>query len=203
MTKVYFVRHAQTDYSNPIDRDRVLTKKGMQDRYKARDYLISQGVDKEILHIYSSSYRRAIDTIQPFADYVGLSIQPLEEFREWSVIAPEKEYYAACKKAWKDYTYRLDGCETLEEVQQRNVQKLLELIQMHQDETIVIGSHGTALSTILHYFNSNYNYEDLMRIMEIKPWIVRFEFEKEKFLAYDEVFPIPTNENNFYPIHAN
>ena len=188
MTTVYFVRHAQTDYSNPIDKDRILTVEGMKDRYKARDFLISEGLKTEHVHIYSSSFRRAIDTVQPFAEAVGKPVQVFEEFREWSIIAPEEDYYAACKHAWEDYTYRLEGCETLEEVQKRNIQKLLELVELHRDETIVIGSHGTALSTIIHYFNPDFGFEDLLRIMDIKPWIVRFDFQDTEFIDYKEVF---------------
>ena len=54
MTTVYFVRHAQTDYSNPIDAERRLTEEGLETRYKARDYLLSQNIPKEKVHIYSS-----------------------------------------------------------------------------------------------------------------------------------------------------
>ena len=51
MTTVYFVRHAQTDYSNPIDKDRPLTAEGMQDRYLARDYMVKQGLIGQLTHI--------------------------------------------------------------------------------------------------------------------------------------------------------
>lgn len=190
MTTVYFVRHAQTDYSNPIDAERRLTEEGLETRYKARDYLLSQKIPKEKVHIYSSSFRRAIDTVRPYADAMELPIVACEEFREWSVIAPDNEYYHACKLAWEDFDYRYPQCETLREVQKRNVDKLMELLLHHEGETIIIGSHGTALSTIIHYFNPAYDYEDLLRIMDIKPWIVRFDFEGTEFKDYEEVFPI-------------
>lgn len=188
MTKVYFVRHAQTDYRNPIDKERLLTKQGMQDRYKARDYLLSTGIIKETLHLYSSTFQRAIDTVQPIADVFGLPIQLCEEFREWSILASEEAYFDACRHVWKDFTFRLIGCETLEEVQQRNVNKLLELVKLHQEETVVIGSHGTALSTVIHYFDPDFQYEDFMRIIDCKPWIVYFEFNCDTFVTYKEVF---------------
>lgn len=189
MTTVYFVRHAQTDYRNPIDKDRVLTKEGLERRFEARDYLISHHVDRQPLHIYSSDFRRAIDTIRPFAEYVGMDIITCAEFQEWSVIAPSEDYYALCERAWEDFDYRFQDCETMREVQQRNVKKLLELVQKHKDETLVIGSHGTALSTIIHYFYPQYGYEDVLRIMELKPWIVKFEFDGTRFSSYKEVFP--------------
>lgn len=189
MTTVYFVRHAQTDYSNPIDKDRVLTEEGLECRFKARDYLISQHADRQPLHIYSSDFRRAIDTIRPFADYVGMDIIPSEAFREWSVVAPEEDYYILCERAWADFDYRWKDCETMREVQRRNVNKLLELVKKHKNETVVIGSHGTALSTVINYFHPQYGYKDLLRIMELKPWIVRFEFNDMMFSSYKEVFP--------------
>lgn len=189
MTIVYFVRHAQTDYTNPNDKERVLTEEGLESRFRARDFLISRQVDRQKLHIYSSDFRRAMDTVRPFADYMGMDIIPCEAFREWSVIVPDEEYYALCERAWSDFDYRVQNCETMREVQQRNVDKLLELVRIHRDETLVIGSHGMALSTIIHYFNIQYNYSDVLRIMELKPWIVKFEFDGMSFSSYQEVFP--------------
>ncbi len=189
MTTVYFVRHAQTDYRNPIDKDRVLTDEGMRCRLKARDYLIAKQTDRNRTHIYSSDFRRSIDTIRPFADYMGIDVIPCQAFREWSVIAPEKEYYALCQRAWLDFDYRFQECETMREVQQRNVKQLLELVRKHQGDTLVIGSHGVALSTVIHFFNPWYDYQDVLRIMDLKPWIVKFEFEGSRFMSYQEVFP--------------
>ena len=188
MTTIYFVRHAQTDYSNPVDRERVLTPEGLRDRGKVRDFLLAQELDLEHLHIYSSSFRRAVDTVLPFAEAVGLPVQVCEEFREWTLIAPEEEYFTASEKAWQDFRYRVGQCETLEEVQQRNLGKIQELLKQHPQETIVIGSHGTALSTVIHYFDPFFGYQEFLRILDIKPWIVRFDFQKTEFCAYKEVF---------------
>ena len=149
MTTVYFVRHAQTDYSNPIDKDRPLTAEGMQDRYLARDYMVKQGVIGQLTHVYASNFRRAADTVRPIAEAAGLPVEEKEEFREWTLLAKGEEYYSISQRAWEDFTYRYETCETLQEVQTRNLRKLRELVAEHPDETIVIGTHGTALPTFI------------------------------------------------------
>ena len=176
MTTVYFVRHAQTDYSNPIDKDRPLTAEGMQDRYLARDYMVKQGLIGQLTHVYASNFRRAADTVRPIAEAAGLPVEEKEEFREWTLLAKGEEYYSISQRAWEDFTYRYETCETLQEVQTRNLRKLRELVAEHPDETIVIGTHGTALSTIIHYYKP------------FKPWIVRFQYNGEQLINMKECF---------------
>ncbi len=62
MTTIYFVRHAKPDYQNHNDRLRELTEKGLEDSRSVTAFLS----DKKIDLIFSSPYRRAIDTIKNF-----------------------------------------------------------------------------------------------------------------------------------------
>lgn len=188
MTNIYFVRHAQTDYSNPVDKDRPLTAEGMQERYLAKTYMEEQGLLETIKHVYSSDFKRAVDTVLPIAEQLGITVEALPHFREWTLIADEEEYYAVCERAWKDFDYRYKTCETLREVQQRNLHKLAELVREHEGESLVIGTHGTALSTMLHYYRPEYGYRELLQIMEYKPWIVRFQYEGEQLVKIEECF---------------
>ena len=198
MTTVYFVRHAQTDYSNPIDKDRPLTAEGMQDRYLARDYMVKQGLIGQLTHIYASNFRRAADTVWPIAEAAGLPVEEKEEFREWTLLAKGEEYYSISRRAWEDFTYRYETCETLQEVQARNLQKLRELVAEHPGETIVIGTHGTALSTIIHYYKPDYGYEEFLKIMEFKPWIVRFQYDGEQLISIEECFRNDLNMSSIF-----
>lgn len=78
MTKIYFIRHAEPNYDNHDDMMRELSHKGQLDSQKIIPYLL----DKSVKAIYSSPYRRAYDTIKPFADTVSLPIILIEDFRE-------------------------------------------------------------------------------------------------------------------------
>lgn len=44
-------------------------------------------------------------------------------------------------------------------------------------DTVAVGSHGTALSTILHHFRPEFGYDGFQRIRPLMPWIVRLDFE--------------------------
>ena len=87
---------------------------------------------------------------------------------------------------WADFHYKLTDGETLDEVQKRNVAALQDAIQLFSEKTIVIGSHGTALSTIINYFVPQFGIEDFMRIKSIMPWIVRFSFSGNECVGIEE-----------------
>ena len=186
MSNIYFVRHAEPNYNNHDDMTRELSPKGMKDRELVTEFL----TDKQVDIVLSSPYKRAVDTVAHFAALRDLPITTINDFRERKVDSVWiDDFDAFTHNQWADFNYKLTDGETLSEVQKRNISALQEVIEHHRGKTVVIGSHGTALSTIIHYYNETYNYEDLLRIMEIKPWIVRFDFEGEEFVGYEEVFP--------------
>lgn len=51
----------------------------------------------------------------------------------------------------------------------------MRVLGKYQDKTVVIGSHGTALCTIIHYFDNSFGYEDFAE-KSLMPWIVKFIF---------------------------
>ena len=44
----------------------------------------------------------------------------------------------------------LPGGESLRSVQERNIAALTDILTAERDKTVVVGTHGTALSTILN-----------------------------------------------------
>lgn len=71
MTKVFFVRHAEPNYSNHNDALRELSSKGMEDRKLVTKFL----ADKHIDVVLSSPFKRAVDTVKDFADSYGLKLK--------------------------------------------------------------------------------------------------------------------------------
>lgn len=174
MTTVYFIRHAEPNYDNHDDESRELTKKGLKDRELVTRYL----EDKEIDAVLSSPYKRAMDTVKDFADKHHFTIEPVYDFRERRVDSEWIEDFTAyCKQQWEDFSYRrLDG-ETLGEVQSRNIGALREAISKYRDKNIVVGSHGTALSTIINYFDASFGYAEFEKIKYRMPWAVKVTFD--------------------------
>ena len=149
MTTVYFIRHAQSDYSIGDESSRPLSEKGMNDRLLVTAYLR----DKDIGAIYSSPYKRAYDTIEDFANSIGMEIAIVDALRERKTdgLASDADYWNYTERQWADFSFPLPGGECLAEVQARNITALHEVLARDKDKNIVIGTHGTALSTIINY----------------------------------------------------
>jgi len=72
-------------------------------------------------------------------------------------------------------------------VQERNITALKEILNENKGKNVVIGTHGTALSTILNYYNKTFGYEEFNRIKSIMPWIIVMEFKGEEFIEFKEI----------------
>jgi len=175
ITNIYFVRHAEPDYYVHDDSIRPLTNKGKNDALKVATYLN----DKNIEVVLSSPYKRAIDTIKPFIDSNKMSIELIEDFRERKVDSCWiEDFQGFAQKQWEDFNYKLSDGECLYEVQERNIKALEDVLKRFYGKNIVIGTHGTALSTIIQYYDSSYGYKDFNEIRFLMPWIVKFTFDE-------------------------
>lgn len=172
MTTIYFIRHAEPNYANHDDLARELSAKGLEDRKLVTEYL----QDKHIDIVLSSPYKRAIDTVKHFADNNHYTIKIIDDFRERKAGTWIEDFDAFCRQQRDDFSFKLPGGEALCEVQERNIRALKQVLKEYRDKTIVIGSHGTALGTIIQYFDHAFGYEDFARIKSLMPWIVRFTF---------------------------
>ena len=174
MTTVYFIRHAEPNYQNHNDLQRELTEKGLRDRELVTKYLSDKAIDA----VLSSPYVRAVDTVKDVADRQGLPIETDMRFRERKVDSVWiEDFDAFCRRQWSDFSYKLTDGETLGEVQERNIAALRDVLDRYSGRNIVIGSHGTALSTVIHTFDPSFGYEDFERIRPIMPFIVKFVFD--------------------------
>lgn len=183
MTKVYFVRHCEPNYNNHDDELRELSEKGLKDRKLATKFL--EG--KEIDYVLSSPYKRAIDTVKDFADKFNLEIKTVFDLRERKVDnCWIEDFDGFCKNQWNDFNYKLIDGETLKEVQNRNINALNKILKEYENKNIVIGSHGTALSMIINYYDKSFNYENFKKIKSLMPWIVSFTFHEDKCLSIEQ-----------------
>ena len=183
MTNIYFVRHAEPNYNNHDDLTRELSPKGMMDRELVTEFLN----DKQVDIVLSSPYKRAVDTVARFASLRNLPITTIHDFRERKVDSIWiDDFDAFTRNQWADFNYKLTDGETLAEVQKRNIAALQEVIEKYRGKTVVVGSHGTALSTIINHFIPQFSIEEFMRIKSIMPWIVHFAFSDSECVKIEE-----------------
>ncbi len=177
MTKIYFVRHAEPNYKNHNDMSRELSSKGLKDRELVTYFLM----DKQIDVVLSSPYKRAVDTVRDFAEKKGKDVIVVEDFKERRVDSDWiEDFDSFCKKQWEDFGYKLSDGECLKEVQKRNILALNKVLTDYRGKNIVVGSHGTALSTIINYYDKTFGYSDFDKIRYLMPWIVEFIFEDKE-----------------------
>lgn len=173
MTRIYFVRHAEPNYSNHDNALRELSAKGMADRALVTDYLR----DKGIAAVLSSPYKRAVDTVAPLADALGLPVETVDGFRERQISgAWIQDFDAYSRRQWADFSYKRSGGESLGEVERRNIAALDGVLARFPEQAVAVGSHGTALATILHHFRPRFGYNGFQRLRSLMPWIVRLDF---------------------------
>lgn len=175
MTKVFFVRHAQPEHMWDDDRTRPLTDDGLNDTAKVLEFFRPTRIDC----FYSSPYKRSIQTIASTAVYFDKEILIDERLRE-----REKGFDGNSRgmfqKRWSDKDFHEDGGESINMVQKRNVAALIDILEKNKGKTVVIGTHGTALSSIFNYFDDTFNCESFLRIIDWMPYIVELDFELGK-----------------------
>ena len=178
MTKIYFVRHAQPEHAWEDDRTRPLTEEGKSDSAIVLDFLN----DKKIDVFYSSPYMRSVDTIADAATLFGKEIITDERLREREKGA-DGNNHGMFQKRWADHDYHEEGGESIAMVQKRNMEALNGILSDNQDKEIVVGTHGTALSTILNFYDSNFGCDDFLRIIDWMPYIIELDFEGGKLVG--------------------
>ena len=177
MTKVYFIRHAEPDYNDLDAVNRALTEKGRGDTYHVANFL----KDKEISAVISSPYQRSFDTVATFARQMGMEVETVYDLRERKICDTYIDDFPGFAEAqWADFNYKLETGESLGEVQERNINALKDILNRYEGKNIAIGTHGTALSTIVNYYDSSFGYEDFMKIRRVLPWIVVMTFENSE-----------------------
>ena len=183
-TNIYFVRHAEPDFSIKDDMMRPLTDKGMADTKRVTKAL----KNRNIKAIYSSPYKRAYDTVKDLAETISLEINIVEDFRERKVgNVWVDDFTAYSRKQWADFDYKLEHGESLREVQKRNITALYDILKNNLGRNVVVGSYGTALSTIINYFNPDFGYDDFWSIVDKMPYILCFKFKNMEFIGMEEV----------------
>ena len=179
LTTVIFVRHAQAVYGID-DRNRPLSDAGLEDRKIVAEILAGRQIDAFL----GSPYQRSLDTIRPAADLRNMDIRTDERFRERKCGDFSADSLA---KRWADFSWAEENGECLRSVQDRNMEALREVLRDYAGQTVVIGTHGTALSTVLHHYNQSFGLKDFLRIVSWMPYIIELTFDGETLLGLKEL----------------
>lgn len=183
MTTIYFVRHAESDINIRDGESRPLTEKGLKDAKN----IIPLFREIEIDRVYSSPYKRAVDTVSPLANIRKLEIEVIDDFKERrSDTVKSVELSELIKRQWDDFTYTLSDGECYSDVQSRNIKALARVLSENEGGTVVIGTHGISLCTMIHFYHP-ISLKNLGRILLTMPYIARMRFDGGRFVDFEEL----------------
>lgn len=158
MTRVIFVRHGQTVWNVELKyqghADIALTDLGLSQAQKVAARLAGE----KIAAVYASDLSRAYQTAERIAEHHQLNVVAVPEFREINFGEWEGLNYTKIHDKWpeimglmftKPDEIKIPGGETFRELKERAQTGLARLIASHDQETIVVVSHGGTIRTIL------------------------------------------------------
>jgi broad specificity phosphatase PhoE len=158
MTTLYLVRHGQTAWNREeVFRGRAdipLNDTGRKEALLTGRYLERVKVDS----IYSSPLSRAVETAEAIARYQGKEVQISQglidiDFGRWQGVSHEKvkERYGDLYRQWNGtpHLVRFPRGESLEDVRERALRVIDEIVRDHADETLLMVSHRVVNKTML------------------------------------------------------
>ena len=156
-TIVYLLRHAQSLPDQEIaEPDWPLSKSGARQAVALIEPLKKLEIDR----VFTSPFRRSIATISPYCSSNDLTFEINEELRERKLKEQSmiENWQDLIEKAWNDFDYALPNCETGHSCQSRMSNCISGLVTAHPGKTLLMSSHGNAISLYLTKLDSNFGY---------------------------------------------
>lgn len=162
-TTVYLTRHGQTEWNVQHrmqgHQDSPLTPLGVQQA----EWLGRGLQDVRLDAVYASSSPRTLRTAEIMLGERNLPVTACDEFKElcmgsWegcesaSIEQRDPEQY---RYFWEDPgKFSIEGSETFAEVQERALNKLQEIVDRHEGQTLLIVTHTVVIKVLMAHFEA-------------------------------------------------
>lgn len=153
MTSFILIRHAESPWSE--DENRPLSTAGA----RAAQSLPQRLGGYSISAIYSSPYRRSLQTVMPLAEHLGLSISEAFDLRERTLGSfQHASFEEAVAATWSNFERAYPRGESSRSAQQRALAVARGLARRHPSETVALATHGNLLALLLNAFDPNVRF---------------------------------------------
>lgn len=162
-TEIYVLRHATPAKSDLPNRERPLSEVGQAQAVALVPYLS----ELDLTAVYTSPFKRAIQSVTPFCQAVGLTPAEREDLGESG------------------------DDEQLPEVRSRLIGALSDIAEKNMGEHVLVCTHGGCLWGAISHFDANFGYEDYRKIGT--PDMRKFVFGPDtQMMDGDFIFKLPT-----------
>ncbi|WOV85814.1 histidine phosphatase family protein [Sporosarcina jeotgali] len=153
MNKCYLMRHCEAEGQAG---DAPLTEKGMKQAELIADFFSAIHVDR----IISSPFKRAVQSIVPFTEKAGITLETDERLTE-RVLSTENllDWLEKLEASFEDMGLRYAGGESSLEAMKRIIE-VLEEIDQSDAKTSVVVTHGNLLTLALKYYDREFGFGD-------------------------------------------
>ncbi len=187
MTEIYFIRHAESNHTVKDEYNRPLTAKGIADAKKLPELF------KQInpSAIFCSPYIRTFQTICPIAVDKQMDVVVKHNLRErestsaW--IHNDLDLTEFVHRMWADKSKGVDGGESIAELRERNIREIGSILKAYEGSILVIGTHGSALASIISHYKPEFSGDDFMEFIKVMPYIMKMTFSGNSFVKMEEV----------------
>ena len=154
-TRIYLIRHAHSE-PNADEAGRPLSARGEADLAQVKRIMAGEFIDR----VYSSPYRRAVQTVEGVAAIFGHEVIRCEGFRERQLAAGSLPYGPEqVKQAWQDEDFCLAGGESNRVAAARGSAALSDVLAENRGRRAAVGLHGTIMTLIMKELDSRFDYE--------------------------------------------
>jgi 2,3-bisphosphoglycerate-dependent phosphoglycerate mutase len=152
MGRLILIRHCASTSQHP---EAPLTEAGAAAAEALADRLAELAPDA----VYSSPYARAIATVAPFAERVGLPLTTEVRLRERLLAEPEvDDWLEHIRRSFEDADHRAPGGESRNQVQARALAALAE-IDARGHRLPIAASHGGLISAVLRAVDPTFGFD--------------------------------------------
>lgn len=181
MSTFYLIRHAHADWKP--DENRPLSVRGKRDAIQVAELFSRYRIDI----IYSSPYRRAIQTVGPLAARLNLPIQVVSELRERNLgYAEDCDFNNAVQATWRDPGFSHPGGESNKVAQQRGVSIVNKIQQQYPGTHIVLSTHGNLMALVMQYFDPEIDLAFWKSLT--MPDVYRLDIQQEGFVQIERLW---------------
>ncbi len=177
MKKIVLIRHGKAamegkDHERKLDEDGLIQAKSLSDK------LVKLGLNSST--IYSSPFRRAMETITPFAQTnTNIKIIQKAELEEIHMPKDDKlSKHQMIEKMWNDENFKIGNGASHKEHYDKIKQFLNEIFEdfKNNQNDLVIISHGVLIGIILKFFfKVDFKYNDWKTMTMPDIYFLNFE----------------------------
>ena len=186
MKRIVLIRHGKAAMAGK-DHERELDEDGIIQANSLKEKLVNLGLRSD--KIYSSPFKRAIQTIKPFAETnPEIIIKEQKDLEEIHMPKDEKlTKHQLIEKMWNDENFKiLDGLSHKEHYEKINpfLTEVFENFKLNNQDLVII-SHGVLIGMIIKFFfKIDFSFSDWKTMTMPDIYFLNFD-DKNKFINFE------------------